>query len=283
MSIIEKSIIAAEKRVSPKSSHLKQANNAKSNLKTTTDERIIDWPTDKFKRQLDKSSDNQLFISQFRQLKRSVIRAAFGPLAEPGSNIVIITSPLPNAGKTFITMNIANAMSNERDRKVLLIDADNAKHSLTDELELGDRTGFFDLLNDKSLHVNDFIIKPRIPRLEVIPTGHRYSDSAELLSSRRAIDLLKQLAKQDPDRLIIFDAPPLLATSDAPALSDLGGLFLLVIDAGTTTHNQLEQALQIFSEKDTVGLILNKASLSSSSLLGQYAKHYGAEMAHDPQ
>ena len=247
MSIIEKSIIAAEKRVSPKSSHLKQADNADSTPKTTNDERIIDWPTDRFKRPPGTSSDNQLFISQFRQLKRAVMRAAFGPLAEPGSNIVIVTSALPNAGKTFITMNIANAMSNERDRNVLLIDADNAGHSLTDELELGERTGFFDLLNDNSLHLNDVITKPRMPRLEVIPTGHRFSDSAELLSSRRAIDLLSRLSKQDPDRLIIFDAPPLLATSDAPALSDLGGLFLLVINAGTTTHNQVEQALQIFS------------------------------------
>jgi receptor protein-tyrosine kinase len=190
---------------------------------------------------------------------------------------VIITSALPNAGKTFISMNMAQSLAHERDRRVLLIDTDNIKATLTNALNLRENTGFFDMLDDKNISVDDIIIQTEIPKLAVIPTGSKYSDSAELLHSRRANEILNRLADEDTDRLIIFDAPPLLATSDASALADLAGQFLLVVEAGQTKRHELQQALDYFAQDQAVGLILNKTPKSIGTLYGGYGYYHAAD------
>ncbi len=271
MSIIEKSVLTAEKRAH------ETAKPDKTPPKAAPVPRESDTSSAVFAGQFETQLTDPVFVNQFRQLKRSILRASFGPLAEPGANLLIITSALPNAGKTFIARNVAQALSHERDRNVLLVDTDNAKRTLTNALELNDRPGFFDLLSDESLSIDELIVHTPLPNLDVMAAGGRYADSSELLSSRRAKAVVTRLAQDDPDRLVIFDAPPLLATPDAPALADLGGLFLLVVEAGATTRRDIEQALEIFGEKNTVGLILNKATKSSSSLLGYYGRHYGAD------
>jgi exopolysaccharide/PEP-CTERM locus tyrosine autokinase len=237
----------------------------------------ISWTTDFATQLLGESATDPIFISQFRRLKRAVIQSAFGALAERTANIIVITSTLPNAGKTFISMNIAQALAQERDRRVLLIDTDNIKGTLSGVLELRKHAGFFDLLDDTSISVDDIIMQTEVPNLAVIPTGERYSDSAELLHSRRANEVLNRLADEDTDRLIIFDAPPLLATADASALADLAGQFLLVVEAGQTKRHELEQALQLFREDQAVGLILNKAPTSLGTLYGGYDYYHAAD------
>jgi exopolysaccharide/PEP-CTERM locus tyrosine autokinase len=273
VSIIEKTVqIAEEGKVERKGQKLRVQSRNKPHANNSHPH--IDWQTDFTNQLLGESATDPLFINQFKHLKRAIIQSAFGPLAESDSNIVIITSALPNAGKTFISMNLAQSMAQERDRKVLLVDTDNIKSTLTTTLGLNDKDGFFDVLDKPDLRLEDVILPTMMPNLEFLPTGARYTDSTELVDSRRAKNLLERIASEDSDRLIIFDAPPLLATSDAPALAGLAGQFLLVVEAGSTTQSDLAAALEFFDDDKKVGLILNKSPRIANSLYGSYYSPY---------
>ena len=279
MSIIEKSIEAAGKdkvkRIQPRPVAASKAKQRSPRRERKT----IDWSSKFAQELLGESLTDPLFISQFKQLKHAILQSAFGPLAEHEANSVIITSPLANAGKTFVSMNLAQSLAQERDRNVLLVDTDNIKASLTTALGLRDNEGFFDVLDHPELNIEDVIVPTEIPSLQVIPTGSKYQDSAEILNSRRAKDLIEYLCRADPDRIIIYDAPPLLATSDTPALTDMAGQFLLVVEAGSTKESELNASLEFFSADQTVGLILNKAPRIANSVYGGYYNLYRPDEA----
>ena len=211
-------------------------------------------------------------VSQLRHLKRSVLKCAFGPLAESRSNLVLVTSPLPGAGKTYLSANLGQILSIERDRSALLVDADNTRGTLTRALKLRERQGFFDWLHDPALRFEDLVLETEQPALRVLPTGRSYSDSLELLGSQRAVDVLAQMMAAAPNQLIVMDGPPLLATPDGAALAALAGQVLLVIEAGVTTEASVEQSLKLLDTDKPIGLVLNK--IPNSRLLASAGAYY---------
>lgn len=205
---------------------------------------------------------------QFRRLKRPLLQCAFGPLATPGTQTIMITSPLQGAGKTFVSSNLAYALALEKDRNVLLIDTDNANPTLTRQLGLTGRPGLYDLLSDTTLTLEQVVCRTDVPGLWLLPAGKTAPDSLELLNSNRCQDIFRQLAERDPNGVIILDAPPLLITNEAPAVTTLAGQFLLVIEAGVTPKSSVTRSLEILDTKKPVGLVLNKTR--SHGELGSY-------------
>jgi protein-tyrosine kinase len=196
---------------------------------------------------------------QFRRLKRPLLQCAFGPLATPGTQTIMITSPLQGAGKTFVSSNLAYALALEKDRNVLLIDTDNANPTLTRQMGLTGRPGLYDLISDTGLGLEQVVCRTDVPGLWLLPAGKTAADSLELLNSRRCQDIFQQLAERDPNGIIILDAPPLLITNEAPAVTALAGQFLLVVEAGVTPRSSVTRSLEILDTKKPVGLVLNKA------------------------
>lgn len=211
-------------------------------------------------------------VGQLRHLKLAILKCAFGPLAEPGANVVMLSSPMPGAGKTWLAANLGQMLALERDRSILLIDADNTRGTLTRALKLKDHAGFYDLLHDESLPVESCTLATEYPGLSVLPTGGAYQDSLELLNSQRASELVEQLTRSDPNRLLLLDCPPLLATPDAAALSMLAGQILMVVEAGITSEDSLDQALALLDSQKPIGLVLNK--IPNSRLLASSAGYY---------
>jgi receptor protein-tyrosine kinase len=209
---------------------------------------------------------------QFRRLKRPLLRCAFGPLATPGTQTIMITSPLQGAGKTFVSSNLAYALALEKDRNVLLIDTDNANPTLTRQMGLIGRPGLYDLISDTALTLEQVVCQTDIPGLWILPAGKTASDSLELLNSHRCQEIFRQLAERDPDGIIILDAPPLLITNEAPAVTVLAGQFLLVVEAGVTPKSSVTRSLDMLDTKKPIGLVLNKAR--SQSELGSYYPTY---------
>jgi receptor protein-tyrosine kinase len=205
---------------------------------------------------------------QFRRLKRPLLQCAFGPLATPGTQIIMITSPLQGAGKTFVSSNLAYALALEKDRNVLLIDTDNANPTLTRQMGLTGRPGLYDLISDTALGLEQVVCRTDVPGLWLLPAGKTAADSLELLNSRRCQEIFQQLAERDPSGIIILDAPPLLITNEAPAVTALAGQFLLVVEAGVTPRSSVTRSLEILDTKKPVGLVLNKAR--SQGELGSY-------------
>jgi receptor protein-tyrosine kinase len=195
---------------------------------------------------------------QFRRLKRPLLQAAFGPQAESGLHVIMVTSPLPGAGKTFVSTNLAYVMAMEKDRNVLLIDMDNIRRSLTIQQGLEGRPGIFDIIGDEQLPLDEAIFHADLPGLSIIPAGKPGPDSLERLTSSRCQEIFRHIRTSDPTRLVILDAPPLLASSDGPLVGALAGQSLLVVEAGVTAKSSVQKSISLLNGSKPIGLILNK-------------------------
>jgi Mrp family chromosome partitioning ATPase len=148
---------------------------------------------------------------QFRRLKRPLLQCAFGPLATPGTQTIMITSPLQGAGKTFVSSNLAYALALEKDRNVLLIDTDNANPTLTRQMGLIGRPGLYDLISDTALTLEQVVCQTDIPGLWILPAGKTAPDSLELLNSHRCQEIFQSTRRARPQR---HHHPRCAATAD---------------------------------------------------------------------
>lgn len=200
---------------------------------------------------------------------------ANGGMQAPGmadANRFMVASAIPGEGKTFTSFNLALSLAKERDYSVILIDGDVIKPSISRALGLGDSQGLTDILADDSIAFNDTVIQTNVPRLSVMPAGQRHDEATELIASHRMNWLMNELGR-DPNRMILFDSSPLLATAEAQALAMAVGQILLVVKAGSTGRAAVESALSLVAAPDkSVSLILNQ---SRKAYGDYYAGYYG--------
>ncbi len=217
-------------------------------------------------------------IEQLRHLKRPILQNAFGPLADGTANVVMITSARPGAGKSFVSASLAVALTRARELSVVIIDLDNIRATLTKGLELGDRIGFFDAVDDPDVSLESTLVATEIPGLRVIPTGRQTKESSELLNSERAKQLMRRFSEDDPTRIIILDTPPLLSTPDAHAILELAHQIIVVVETGVTKQSEMREIVESIGGEKPVGLVLNKAVGGLTSLYGgdYYAGAYDA-------
>ncbi len=211
---------------------------------------------------------------EYRVIKRPVLMNAFGKGAAPvpKGNLVMVTSSMPEEGKTFTSFNLAMSMASELDLTVLLVDGDVIRASLSKTLNVEGYAGLTDILEGKAEGIEEVILSTDNPKLKIIPAGRRQSYSTELLASDRMAYIAEELSARYPDRIIIFDAPPLLATTEATVLVNLMGQILLVVEAGKSKMHEVKAALSNISDDKVVGLILNK---SRKNAAGYYGGYYG--------
>ncbi|MGZ5780881.1 MAG: XrtA-associated tyrosine autokinase, partial [Burkholderiaceae bacterium] len=162
-----------------------------------------------------------LVAEDFRIIKRPLIKRAFDKEngAVNNSNLIMVTSSLPKEGKTFCSINLAMSIAMEKDHTVLLVDADVARPSVLNSLGLQAEAGLMDLLLDEKLDVADVMLKTNVDTLSILPAGRSHKHATELLASQTMIGLLSEISKRYPDRIVIFDSPPLLLTSEAHVLA----------------------------------------------------------------
>lgn len=198
---------------------------------------------------------------EFRAIKRSLIMNAvegMGDSSRPG-NLIMVTSALPGEGKTFCSINLAISIAMEMDRTVLLVDADVARPSVLKRLGLQAEAGLLDILLDSKLDVADVMLKTNIETLSILPSGNRHRHSTELLASQAMSKLLNEIAHRYSDRIVIFDSPPLLVTTESRALATQMGQIVLVVEGEKTTQNSLKNALRQIESCPNISLIYNKA------------------------
>jgi len=221
------------------------------------------------------SSNRQLF-EEYRVIKRPLLMNAFGKGASEidNGNLIAITSAYSKEGKSFTSLNLAFSIALEMDTTILLIDSDVIKRSLSKQLGLENEIGLLDILNNADIDIGDVIIGTNLPRLNIIPAGQESSSPTELLASAKMSSVLTELSERYPDRVIIFDAPPLLATTEASVIMHGMGQIMLVVEAGKTANDAIRSALdQVDDEDKVVGVILNKSRSSRGA--GYYG--YGSE------
>lgn len=196
----------------------------------------------------------------FRIIKRPLLRnvRATGNDAIRHGNLIIVTSALPGEGKTYCAVNLAMSIAMEMDITVLLVDADVARPSVLKVLGLGAEPGLMDILLNDALELSDVILKTNIATLSILPAGRNNTHATELLASRAMSDLLNDIASRYADRIVIFDSPPLLITTEANVLASQMGQVVMVVEAETTTQHAVKDALRQIEGCAHINLIYNK-------------------------
>jgi receptor protein-tyrosine kinase len=195
----------------------------------------------------------------FRRIKRQILaNTAKSKPGAPPANLVLVTSALAGEGKTFCAVNLAISLAKERDRTVLLVDADVAKRSVPRVLGLQAERGLMEVLLDRHFDLDDVLWKTDIGGLAVLPAGMAHRHATELLTSDAMRGLLRDMAERHPDRIVVFDSPPLLAASEAGALASQVGQIVVVVEAGKTSEATLKRALNRIDSNNVTGLLLNK-------------------------
>ncbi len=198
---------------------------------------------------------------EFRAIKRPLIDNAFNRAHAPinHGNLVMVTSCLPKEGKTFCAINLAISIAMERDHTVLLVDADVARPSILSCLGLKSEVGLMDVLLDDKLDLPDVLLKTNIDSLSLLPAGTSHKHATELLASQTMSSLLNDIANRYPDRIVIFDSPPLLLTTEARVLAAQMGQIVMVVEAETTTQHAVKNALRQLEACANINLVYNKA------------------------
>ncbi len=203
---------------------------------------------------------------EFRAIKRSLISKSFEASANSSkpNNLIMVTSSLAGEGKTFCATNLAMSIAAEMDHTVLLVDADVARPSVLQAFGLKPQAGLMDILLDSNIDVADVMLKTNVDTLTILPAGRSHPHATELLASQAMSKLLLELASRYPDRVVIFDSPPLLLTSEASALAEQMGQIILVVEGENTTQSALQNSLRKIKSCANIALIYNKARLFQS-------------------
>jgi exopolysaccharide/PEP-CTERM locus tyrosine autokinase len=199
---------------------------------------------------------------EFRSIKRQLLRSA-EKLAAAGSkraNLIMVTSSVPSEGKTFVSVNLAMSLALEMDKTVLLVDADVSRPSVLSRLGVDPAKGWLDILDDPTIPMSDVLLRTDIDSLTLLPAGARNARATEHLASNATGAMLDEMAHRYSDRIIIFDAPPLLASSEAHVLASAVGQVVFVVEAERTPQRVVERALSIVEDCPVVLPLLNKAA-----------------------
>ena len=198
---------------------------------------------------------------EFRGIKRPLLMNIDGKGVEQveNANLIMVTSSVQGEGKTFSAINLMLSISMEKDKTVLFVDADVAKASAGKILGVSDGAlGLIDVIEHENIGFEEVILPTNIPNVKVIPAGKANEHSTELLASDRMQYLMKELSMRYPDRIIIFDSPPFLQTSEASVLANSMGQIMFVVESEKTSPDMVSQAVSQIGDDKIVGMVLNK-------------------------
>lgn len=209
---------------------------------------------------------------QYRLIKRPLLSNVRSGALERG-NLIMVTSALPNEGKTFTSINLALSIATELDSRVLLIDADVRRPSVLGQLGVSSDSGLMDILEDEGRPLSDALLQTNIEKLSLLPAGTPHGHATEYLSSERLRRLLDDMRTRYADRVLIFDAPPLLPSTESRALATQVGQVVFVVAEGVTPVSSLTEAMASLANCPVVLPLLNKARTRRNIAYGAYGPY----------
>jgi exopolysaccharide/PEP-CTERM locus tyrosine autokinase len=230
------------------------------------------------------AAEDAQIARHFRHIKRPLVAKALAIKekagALPDAGVILVASAVPGEGKTFTAMNLAFSLAREKDATVLLIDADVAKPHISSVLGLQGTPGLLDAVANPALDVETMIHETDVPGLSVLGAGEQQELATELLASENMTTLISRLRSNEPRRIVLLDSPPLLLTTESRELGSVAGQVVLVVRAGQTPRETVYDAIDMFPEDKSIGLVLNQVSASSADGAyygyGRYGSAYGA-------
>lgn len=179
-------------------------------------------------------------------------------MEEKGWRTLAITSPTPEVGKTVVGINLAMSIAQQSNKTAMLVDFDLRHPRIGSYLGLSMKKSLNDYLTGGA-ELPEILVNPDMPRLVILPTVSAVPNPAEILSSRKVADLIKDLRQRYESRIVIFDLPSLLYSDDAIAVIPQIDCILLVVANGMCTKREVEDSLRHLSKSNLLGTVFNKA------------------------
>ena len=182
---------------------------------------------------------------------------------------MVVTSAAPEEGKSTTLANLAVTVA-QAGKKVILVDCDLRRPALHQIFNAPSTPGFTDMMRDDALMNQPPLQETSVPNLFLLPSGTLQPNPAELLGSRRMGDVIAAL--QHHAEMVLFDAPPVIAVTDAAVLSSKVDAVLLVVSAGKTKREHAKKAKALLDKVNAhlIGAVLNNVK-GESSLYQYYA------------
>ncbi len=217
-----------------------------------------------------------LLSEEIREIKRPLLQNIKGKGAHQidRANLIQVTSSVQGEGKTFTSINLAMAFAMEMDYRVLLVDADVIKSSVSKTMGIKAEQGLTDYLQGQVSDLSKVLLKTNIPKLSILPAGSIHELSSELLNSEFMDNLINELSNRYKDRIVIIDSPPILETNESRIIAHKVGQIVFVIEHNKTTQTNIKSALSLLDPEMVIGLVLNK---NRSATKSSYYYGYGAD------
>ena len=217
------------------------------------------------------SDPRSLVTEAYRSLRTNIQYASI----DHPIKTLLVTSPLPNDGKTTIVCNLA-AVTAQGEQKVAAIDSDLRKPALHRMLQIANRRGLSEVCIQNPVNLNGHLQNTSLSNLWVLPSGNLPPNPAELLNSQK-MNLVIQQAKEKTD-FVIMDSPPVLAVTDACVLASRVDGVLLVVRAGKAKKTLLQETIKRLKHVNAnlLGVVVNGVNLKRSSYYYRtYYPYYG--------
>lgn len=213
-----------------------------------------------------KSHPHSQMAEAYRALRTSLLLTSVG--APP--KVILVTSALPEEGKTTTSINCAIVLA-QKGSRVLLMDADLRRPSVHKMLDIVPKAGLSNVLTGGATLQQSMVRSSVVPSLFVLPAGVQPPNPAELLASIQMAEVLDLLREQYDH--IVIDTPPTLPVTDAVIMATRADAVILVTRAGSTTKQALKRARDILLQVNArvSGVLLNAVNLNSPD----YYSYYG--------
>jgi Mrp family chromosome partitioning ATPase len=196
----------------------------------------------------------------FKMLRTQVLQR----LRQRGWNTLAVMSATPKDGKTFTAINLAIAIAGDTNHTTLLVDFDLRNPSVHKRFGIQPDVGIEQCLRGE-VAVSEGLINPQgYPKLLLLPARQSVSNSSDLLSSERTRRIIRELKERYPNRIVLFDLPPVLGADDALAFAPQVDAALMVVREEHTRREDLLRSLEILRDIPVIGTVLNGSRTDAS-------------------
>jgi protein-tyrosine kinase len=211
---------------------------------------------------------------QFKILRTNLLFPASGK----SPRTIMVTSSMPDEGKSLISANLAISIAQSIQEHVLLIDCDIRRPRVHTQFGFDDVSGLSEHLS-RGIPISSLLLKTIVDKLSILPGGKPPFNPSELMSSQRMSKLLQEVKYRYSDRFIVIDSPPPKLTAETSALSRQVDGILLVIEYGRTSREMISDLINIIGKEKIIGIVLNKLDIRFASYYGlgkykTYSKYY---------
>ena len=187
---------------------------------------------------------------------------------------IMVTSPFPGEGKTFVAANLAVSLALGIDEYVLLVDCDLRRPQIHEILGYRNGEGLHECLTGKK-QLQDLIIRTQIEKLSMLPAGSSPPNPTELLSSATMRAFLEEIKQRYKDRFIIIDSAPSHITAEAKVLTEYVDGIVFLVMAGKSPREAIRKSIETLGKEKILGIVFNGYNRAHKRYSKYYKNYYG--------